>query len=336
MTETLAHLPTLIANNADSLEANLDRAKAALTNATTDFQRMQIRQGAEALAAAAAIMQRTDIWLNAAELVCRAERAIHKANPPAKGGRGNKGMFQKHGFKVDTLRHIRAAHQHLPDAVFEAACKDAREAATPLTRAALKAIGKVHRHASRVEATTEAVMPPGVFETIVCDPPWPYPDRPYNPETTHGRYAPPYKTMPMDQIEALHLPAAADSALWLWTTDAFYPDARRLLELWEFAYSITLVWKKTNFSGNPHNKWLRGMTEFCLLATRGKPHVDTTVTYTTLLTAPAREHSRLPDAFYELAKAKQPHARRLDYFSREPRKGWHQYGNQCNYFPKAA
>ena len=61
MTDWLAHLPAAIANNADSLEANLDAVKYELNDATDDFQRMQIRQGAQALAAAAAIMQRTDI-----------------------------------------------------------------------------------------------------------------------------------------------------------------------------------------------------------------------------------------------------------------------------------
>ena len=56
---------------------------------------------------------------------------------------------------------------------------------------------------------------------------------------------------------------------------------------------------------------------------------------TTVLEAPAHEHSRKPAEFYELVESLCV-GRMLDYFSREKRPGWAQYGNETAKFGGAA
>ncbi len=71
-------------------------------------------------------------------------------------------------------------------------------------------------------------------------------------------------------------------------------------------------------------KHLRGQTEHCILAVKGKPKLKLT-NQSTLLRAPRREHSRKPDEFYKLVDeiCEGP---KLDYFGRESREGWIVYG----------
>ncbi len=65
-----------------------------------------------------------------------------------------------------------------------------------------------------------------------------------------------------------------------------------------------------------------------------KPKVDLT-NQTTLLNASLREHSRKPDEFYALVDSLCI-GRKLDYFSREARPGWEQYGDEPGKFEGAA
>ena len=55
----------------------------------------------------------------------------------------------------------------------------------------------------------------------------------------------------------------------------------------------------------------------------------------TVLQAPSREHSRKPDEFYALVDGLCV-GRKLDYFSRESRPGWAQFGNDVAKFGGAA
>lgn len=45
-----------------------------------------------------------------------------------------------------------------------------------------------------------------------------------------------------------------------------------------------------------------------------------------------REHSRKPDAAYQYVEALYPDGELWDVFSREPRIGWKQWGNQTDHF----
>ena len=109
------------------------------------------------------------------------------------------------------------------------------------------------------------------------------------------------------------------------------PKARSLLlevaEAWGFEYKTALTWVKDRMGTG---EWLRGQTEHCLLAARGKP-VFIHGSYTTVLNAARREHSRKPDEFYTLVEAACPGSRE-ELFARQARAGWQTYGNETGLF----
>lgn len=175
--------------------------------------------------------------------------------------------------------------------------------------------------------------PSGLFHVISIDPPWPY-DLRYG----RNRYDPigrkatsPYPEMPIEQLRHILLPAADDCVLWLWTTHSFIRDAYDLLEQWGFEDKAMLTWVKDRIG---LGTWLRSKSEFCILATKGKPVINLT-NQSTVLYAPRREHSRKPDEFYKLVDSLCV-GRKLDFFSREVREGWAQMGNDTTKFNEGA
>ena len=93
--------------------AQLDRARHALAECRTDFERLRIRDNAKAVQEAARILERRDIQQQAARLVLDAEFAIKQANPPSQGRRNDLNFGnQKSEVKPRTLSHIR---QSLPE-----------------------------------------------------------------------------------------------------------------------------------------------------------------------------------------------------------------------------
>ena len=105
------------------------------------------------------------------------------------------------------------------------------------------------------------------------------------------------------------------------------PDAYRHLAAWGFEHKTILTWVKDRMGTGD---WLRGRTEHCILAVRGRPVVNLT-NQTTVLEAVRREHSRKPDEFYALVEALCPGAR-LEMFAREPRAGWTAWGAEAQRF----
>ena len=87
-------------------------------------------------------------------------------------------------------------------------------------------------------------------------------------------------------------------------------EAFRVIDAWGFAYKTMLTWGEQKIGVGD---WLRGQTEHCLLAIRGRPTVVHT-NQSTLLLANTREHSRKPDEFYELVESLCPGSK-LELFS---------------------
>lgn len=183
--------------------------------------------------------------------------------------------------------------------------------------------GTLKQHKADIDSGA-VVMPEGVFEVIAVDPPWPY-GTAYDPQGR--RAASPYPEMSLEQIGALALPAAGDCVLWLWTTHAFMRHAFPILDGWGFREVAILTWEKDRIG---LGAWLRSQTEFCIMAVKGNPKVILT-NQSTILHGEMREHSRKPEAFYTLVEDLCV-GRRLDYFSREARKGWAQFGSEASKF----
>jgi N6-adenosine-specific RNA methylase IME4/ParB-like chromosome segregation protein Spo0J len=173
--------------------------------------------------------------------------------------------------------------------------------------------------------------PPGLYRTIVIDPPWPMEivDRDVRPAQV-GMH---YPTMSIDEIKRFSLPAGDDAIVYLWTTQRFLPAAFDVLEAWEFKYLVTMVWHKP---GGPQPFNLPQYNcEFVLIGRRGNVPFMDTKQFFTCFTALRREHSRKPDEFYELVRRVSP-GPRIDMFSREPRDGFDQFGNETGKFGEAA
>ena len=184
-------------------------------------------------------------------------------------------------------------------------------------------IAELERQREAIESGRLAV-PVGLFDVIVVDPPWPYGTE-YDPYTR--RAASPYPEMSLEKIREIRLPAKEDCVLWLWTTHLFMRHAFAILDAWGFREVAILTWVKDRLG---LGSWLRSKSEFCIMAVKGKPVVNLT-NHSTVLFAPMREHSRKPDEFYEMVETLCP-GRKLDFFSREPRPGWEQYGNDVERF----
>ena len=129
------------------------------------------------------------------------------------------------------------------------------------------------------------------------------------------------KAMPIETI------AADDATLWLWTTNALLRIAFDVVGAWGFEYRTLRTWVKNQLGTGA---WLRGQTEHCLLAVRGKP-VFLHGNHSTALEAARREHSRKPEEFYALVEATSPGSK-VELFARQGRKGRSAFGDQTRKF----
>jgi N6-adenosine-specific RNA methylase IME4 len=199
-------------------------------------------------------------------------------------------------------------------------------------------VGGAHRNlmVSRRAAEIAAEPPPlpdGRFRVIVADPPWKYDARAEDPS---HRAANPYPQMSLEDICTLPVidHAHDEAVLWLWTTNSHMRDAFSVLDAWGFRHRTILTWAKDRMGTGD---WLRGQTEHCLMAVRGRPTVKLS-NQTTLLHAPMREHSRKPDEFYALVESlcPAPLNGRLELFARETRPGWVAAGAEVGKFGRDA
>ena len=181
------------------------------------------------------------------------------------------------------------------------------------------------------------------FKVIYADPPWTF--RTWS-EQGKGRSAENhYACMTLQQIRDLPVAdlAEEDCALFLWTTDPMLPQALDLIQKWGFTYkTIAFVWAKLNknapdtlwtaddfFTGMGY--WTRANSEFCLLATKGKPQRQS-ASVRRLVVAPRREHSRKPDEVADRIVALMGDVPRIELFARTTRLGWAVWGNESEKF----
>jgi N6-adenosine-specific RNA methylase IME4 len=190
-------------------------------------------------------------------------------------------------------------------------------------------IHAAHRAVKKEEQVNELEqeppqLPDGTYRVLVADPPWAYGNQSYR---SGNRGAVEYPTIELPALKELDIPAAEDSILWLWTTNAFMGEAHELLGAWDFEPKTILTWVKDQM-GVGH--WLRNQTEHCILATRGSPTVDLS-DQTTLLNAPRREHSRKPEEFYDLVESLCPGSK-YELFARQERENWESFGDETEKF----
>lgn len=160
---------------------------------------------------------------------------------------------------------------------------------------------------------------PEVFPAIVIDPPWRYDNK-----ATRGAAEDHYPTMSLDELAALHIPAADDSHLYLWVTAAFMRDGFDLLDAWGFTYKTVLTWCKPSIGmGN----YFRVNTEHVLFAVKGRQPTRRN-DVGTWFEARRTGHSAKPESFYDLVEACSP-GPYMEMFARRRRMGWHVWGNEA-------
>ena len=201
-----------VAESRHEIPAKLDVARRALAEATEDWQRIDIRDYARAVAAATAILKRKDIQVQAANLVQDAERAIAKANPPMsqeervqrvqrvfEGKKGKSALHpigtedneastdrrkstntsdQKNEVSPQVIQHLRNAHKHITDEEFEEFKRKAVETGVPLTQKEVRRRAVAKRQAENLQKREAAVKERNVKST----------DREITAQTLHKVY----------------------------------------------------------------------------------------------------------------------------------------------------
>ena len=326
----------VVASQADTgFLANLDNGRKALEAAVNDFQRLQVRDTAAAIAAAAEVMKRTDVQVLASVLVAEAERAIAKANPAKtlkrKAEVDSESTSSASSIPKDTLYQMRRAHK-LDDESFEAAKAEAREAGVPLTRAKLiETVKKQERAENKEQAdalrANPKPLPAGIYSTVVIDPPWPM-------EVIQRDVAPAeapmdYPVMTVDEIKAIDVPGVLndDALVFLWCNQKHLPAAIWMLPEWGLTYQYVMVWHKTNGGMKVWNRPTYD-AEFVVVGSVGKPKLVDESDFRTVFAAKRGAHSEKPEVFYEIIKRVTPE-RRLDMFARTAHDGFDSWGNEA-------
>lgn len=147
-----ATAPAAISPKAQAIINKVDQASVLLEQANNDYERLYVRDQAQAAMAAAQFLNLGDIVRQASVMVQRAERAIAKANPPKpRGGSPHRAKSQDdETLRQHTVKQIRQAHKDISDEDFEAKVKQTltNPEAPPLTRDALL---KESREQRRIE-----------------------------------------------------------------------------------------------------------------------------------------------------------------------------------------
>lgn len=168
-------------------------------------------------------------------------------------------------------------------------------------------------------------LPSNTYQTIVIDPPWPVKKilRDNRPKQIIFSYP----VMSIEEIKDIDIPSIAAPAchIYLWVTQKYLPIGLEILEHWGFTYQCLLTWVK-NVGFTPFS-WMYS-TEHILFGHKGGlPLLQKGLRLD--FRAKVREHSRKPDEFYELVEKASP-GPRIDFFSREKREDFDQYGNEEN------
>lgn len=164
------------------------------------------------------------------------------------------------------------------------------------------------------------------YDLILADPPWRY-DFSRSRSRAVERH---YETMDGRGLAALRVQdiAAADATLWLWATAPKLELALATMRAWGFTYRTGAIWHK--IGGPPGmGHYNRVDHEHLLIGTRGSPGTPSPdVRESSVLAAPAGEHSVKPIEIHGRLERYYPDARRVELFARWRREGWDAWGDQ--------
>jgi N6-adenosine-specific RNA methylase IME4 len=173
------------------------------------------------------------------------------------------------------------------------------------------------------------------FGTILIDPPWRFANRTGKMAPEHKRLRR-YPTMDFDEIAALSVGELAlpQSHLYLWCPNALLLEALTIMKAWGFTYKTNIVWYKVRKDGGPDGRgvgfYFRNVTELLLFGVKGKLRTKQPGrTQVNVVITRKEEHSRKPEAAYEIIEACSP-GPFVELFARQRRAGWESWGDQVD------
>lgn len=191
---------------------------------------------------------------------------------------------------------------------------------------------EVHSGPSRQEPGDRRVIEPQ--RVLVVDPPWRFSDK----LGARGAEAN-YRTQTVEEIRGMWLPPLHDDChLFLWRVGSMVEEAYSVVRAWGFVPKSEVVWIKTTNDGTRvrmgMGRTVRNAHETCIVASRGSPRVNNRSTLSVLeaplegaIYAPRGEHSRKPEAFYDLVEELCP-GPYFEMYARRVRPGWQALGDE--------
>lgn len=169
-------------------------------------------------------------------------------------------------------------------------------------------------------------LPDGEHDLIYIDPPWKY--------DLELSGAPDYKTMTLEELEKIKIPAHKNCVMFCWTTNPKLDEALELLKAWHFRYVTNIVWvkQKDNKLQQGTGYYLRGAHELLLIAVKGKLGIPAECDRPpSVVFAPRGKHSEKPEIFYEIIERMYPNVgSKLEMFARKKRNtgNWAGWGDE--------
>ncbi|KAA2237701.1 MT-A70 family methyltransferase [Salinarimonas soli] len=179
---------------------------------------------------------------------------------------------------------------------------------------------------------------PHAYNLIAADAPWKY--EAYSERGEAKGAGAQYECLEAEEIAA-RFPvqdlAEPTCLLLCWATWPLIDRQLACVRAWGFEFKSIFVWQKVFPSGKPAigtGYRVRSMCEPVIVATRGDPRHRA---FPGFFAGIRREHSRKPEAFYELVSRCCPGLRRrADLFARQSREGWDTWGNEATKFDEVA
>src|SRR5438034_5434509 len=177
------------------------------------------------------------------------------------------------------------------------------------------------------------------FGSILMDPPWRFKNLTGKVGPEHRRLYR-YPTMSLEEIAALPIDklASSKSHLYLWCPNALLLEGLSIMKMWGFDYKTNIVWFKIRKDGGPDGRgvgfYFRNVTELVLFGSKGSLRtLKPGRTQVNIVIARKSEHSRKPEAVYDLIQRCSP-GPYLELFARERVPGWVQWGDEVDTYRK--
>lgn len=180
---------------------------------------------------------------------------------------------------------------------------------------------------------------PGDFGSILIDPPWRFLNRTGKMAPEHKRLNR-YQTLSFEEIADLPVASLAAPCchLYLWCPNALLPQGLETMRAWRLQYNTNLVWYKIRQDGGPDDRgvgfYFRNVTELLLFGIKGRMRtLASGRSQVNVLMSRKEEHSKKPDAVYELIERCSP-GPYCELFSRQRIPGWSQWGNEVDSYDR--